>query len=85
MKELQQNNATVIAYDPLAIDNFKELFPNIEYTDSAKDVLERTDYIIIQTEWDEFEELDYSGKIVVDGRRIKNAEKTAKIYEGICW
>jgi len=44
-----------------------------------------TDIILIVTEWDEFEELDYSGKIVIDGRRVKAAERTAKVYEGVCW
>ncbi|WP_226996584.1 hypothetical protein [Thermococcus sp. 5-4] len=37
------------------------------------------------TEWGEFGELDYSGKIVIDGRRVRAAERTAKIYEGVCW
>jgi len=31
--------------------------------------------VLIVTEWKEFEELDYSGKIVIDGRRVEKAMK----------
>jgi len=85
VRKLLEEGAKVVAYDPKAMQNFKHLFPQIEYVNSAQEVLERTDVILIATEWSEFEELDFSGKIVIDGRRIKNAEKTAKIYEGVCW
>ncbi len=85
VKKLLEEGAKVIAYDPKAMENFKLLFPQIEYTDSAQEVLEKTDVILIVTEWPEFEKLDYSGKIVIDGRRIRSAEKTARIYEGACW
>lgn len=83
--KLLEEGAKVIAYDPKATENFKRLFSQIEYANSAQKVLDKTDIILIITEWPEFEELDYSGKIVVDGRRIGKAEKTAKIYEGVCW
>ena len=32
----------------------------------------------------EFENLNYKGKIVIDGRNVLKA-KEAKIYEGVCW
>jgi len=38
--------------------------------------------VLIVTEWREFEKLDYSGKIVIDGRRIEKAVKEAGIHEG---
>ena len=85
VKKLLEEGAKVIVYDPKAMENFKRLFPQIEYASSAQEVLNKTDIILIQTEWSEFEQLDYSGKIVIDGRRVKSAEKTAKIYEGVCW
>ncbi|AIU69550.1 UDP-glucose 6-dehydrogenase [Thermococcus eurythermalis] len=85
VEKLLEEGAKVIAYDPKAMKNFKRLFSQIEYANSAQEVLEKTDVILIVTEWPEFEELDYSGKIVIDGRRIRSAEKTAKIYEGVCW
>ena len=77
--------AKIIAYDPLAMDHFKTLFPGITYASSAQDVIRNSDAVIIVTEWKEFEDLDYSGKIVVDGRRLLKARATAAMYEGVCW
>ena len=82
---LLSEGAKVIAYDPLAAENFKLVFPKIEYARSANGLLKKAEMIIIQTAHKEFEDLDYSGKIVIDGRRVKRAERTAKVYEGICW
>lgn len=80
---LMDENAHVIAYDPRAIASFMKVYPqNIEYA-SPERVLS-ADAVLILTEWDEFENLDYRGKIVIDGRNIKTARE-AKIYEGICW
>ena len=83
VKELLRNGAHIKAYDPQAMDNFKTLFPTIEYCMSATDVLS-SDAVLIITKWDVFKTLDYRGKIVIDGRRLNEA-KTAKIYEGVCW
>ena len=85
VEALLKEGAMVIAYDPKAIDNFRRIFPQIEYANSAEDVIVKSDAVLIVTEWKEFEKLDYSGKIVIDGRRIEKAMKEAKIYEGVCW
>ncbi|USS41056.1 UDP-glucose/GDP-mannose dehydrogenase family protein [Thermococcus aggregans] len=89
VKKLLEEKAKVVAYDPKAMKNFKHFYPDvgekIEYARSAADVLKATDVILIVTEWPEFEKLDYSGKIVIDGRRVRNAEETARVYEGVCW
>jgi len=89
IKRLLEEGAKVIAYDPKAMENFKRFYPDvgerIEYASSGEEVLERSDAILIVTEWSEFEKLDYSGKIVIDGRRMKRAEETAEVYEGVCW
>ena len=79
---LLEEGACIRAYDPQAMPNFRRQFPQIEY--SSPDEVLRADAILILTEWDEFEKLDYSGKIVIDGRGISAARK-ARIYEGICW
>ena len=70
-------------YDPKAMDNFKELYPNLIYCNSAKEVLD-TDAVLILTKWDEFKYLDFKGKLVIDGRNLEEAKK-GKIYEGVCW
>jgi UDPglucose 6-dehydrogenase len=74
--------ATVKAYDPLALDNFVKTLP--EVMPASKEEILNCDAVMILTEWDEFKELDYRGKIVIDGRRIEKARE-ARIYEGVCW
>jgi len=81
--KLLEEGAKIKAYDPKAMDNFKELYPQIGYCSSAEEVL-NSDAIFITTKWEEFKKLDYKGKIVMDGRRSKEAEN-AEIYEGVCW
>ncbi|MBN1860264.1 MAG: nucleotide sugar dehydrogenase, partial [Candidatus Thermoplasmatota archaeon] len=83
VKELLQNGARIKAYDPQAMENFKILFPTIDYRSSAREVLS-SDAILIITKWKEFTTLDYQGRIVIDGRRVDQA-KNARIYEGVCW
>ncbi|RLF29782.1 MAG: UDP-glucose 6-dehydrogenase [Thermoplasmata archaeon] len=85
VEKLLEEGATVKVFDPKAMDNFKKVFPHITYCSSAVEVLEDCEAVLILTKWDEFRKLDYSGKIVVDGRRVLEAKKTARIYEGVCW
>lgn len=79
---LLKEGARIKAYDPLAMDNFNKLFPQLQYR-NAENVL-KCEAILILTDCEEFENLDYTGKIVIDGRRVLKA-KEAKIYEGVCW
>jgi UDPglucose 6-dehydrogenase len=81
---LQQMGADIVAYDPKATEHFARVFPDIRYAQDPLEVLE-ADAILIITEWDEFGALDYTGKIVIDGRHIEQAKKSANIYEGVCW
>jgi UDPglucose 6-dehydrogenase len=83
IRELQKRGFdSIVVYDPLAIESFKALYPDliIEYAYSAKELLKQADIIIIATAWDEFITLNYLGKKVVDGRymlreNIKNGNK----------
>ena len=84
IEALRKEGANIIAFDPVSMDNFKQLFPDIRYAKTAYEVLQ-ADAILIVTEWKEFEDLDYRGKIVIDGRRIGKAREEAAIYEGVCW
>ncbi len=79
---LLQEGARVRAYDPMAIENFRTLFPQIAYV--TRDEVLNSSAVLILTEWEEFNRLDYTGKIVIDGRRVEKARE-ARVYEGICW
>lgn len=81
---LLTEGARVKVYDPVAMDNFRQQFPDLIYASSATEIL-TSDAVLIVTEWKEFEDLDYHGKIVIDGRRVEKARNEAAIYEGVCW
>jgi UDPglucose 6-dehydrogenase len=84
VQKLLQEGAQIIAYDPRAMPAFKNLFPQISYAKNSEEVL-ITDAVMIVTEWQEFFNLDYTGKLVIDGRKVNKAICEATIYEGICW
>jgi UDPglucose 6-dehydrogenase len=79
---LLAEGATVKAYDPLALDNFVKTLPKVMRANKVE--IMDSDAVLILTEWEEFKELDYRGKTVIDGRRIEKARE-ARIYEGVCW
>jgi UDPglucose 6-dehydrogenase len=85
VETLLKEGANIIAHDTLATENFKKMYPNLEYPSNAQDVIDKSEYIIVQTEWEEYEKLDFTNKTVIDGRRVESAKKAAKVYEGICW
>jgi UDPglucose 6-dehydrogenase len=81
---LDERGAQIVAYDPEAEENAREaLDVRVEYADSAREAVEDSDAVVVATGWDEFEGLDASGKVVVDGRRVE--VKNAEVYEGLCW
>ena len=58
VSNLAESGATVQAYDPIATDNFKNHFPNIQYFDSWQDAVKNADACILLTEWNEFRGMD---------------------------
>ncbi|RLF35720.1 MAG: UDP-glucose 6-dehydrogenase [Thermoplasmata archaeon] len=84
VNQLLKEKAVVKAFDPKAMENFKKMFLQIKYCSSAEEALD-SDAVLVLTKWEEFKKLDFTGKIVIDGRRLLEAKKTARIYEGVCW
>ena len=58
VSNLAESGATVQAYDPIAMDNFKNHFPSIQYFDSWQDAVKNADACILLTEWNEFRGMD---------------------------
>jgi UDPglucose 6-dehydrogenase len=82
--------ADVRAYDRLAAEHMKKVYPNIVYCPTAGDALEGADACLIATEWKEFTLLNgefsrMKTKIVIDGRKVVDPLGKDIIYEGLCW
>lgn len=77
IKEFLASKANIKAYDPMASNNMKHLYPDITYASSSADALSGADIAVILTEWKEFKELDLSkaastmkNKVLFDARNI---------------
>ena len=68
---IDRGYSNIIAYDPLAIDEFKKYYDlDIEYAD-YENTLEESDILVILTAWDEFKEVkEITNKKVIDCRYI---------------
>jgi len=85
--------ASVKAFDPIAMDNFKgtQHGEEIEYCKNAYDAAEECDGVMLVTEWNEFRELDFarlkrlmSGDAFIDCRNVYKPERlegTGLIYD----
>ncbi len=82
---LHSKGARIKAYDPVAMDNSKQIFKeltNMEFSQSAYEAVTDADVVILVTEWNEFKQLS-TGKIIklmrtpniVDGRNLYDPEK----------
>jgi len=84
--ELLQKKAHIIAYDPMAMANMRQMFPDITYCNTALDALMNADGCLILTEWPEFSKLNTEfdvmrHKVIIEGRKILSCKRA----EGICW
>jgi UDPglucose 6-dehydrogenase len=90
---LQAEGAHVRAYDPVAEQEARKLMPDLDYADSAEDVLQDTDAAILVTEWPQFLQVDWRdvatrmrGDLVIDGRNALDAQAVRQAgltYEGM--
>ena len=86
---LQARGAEVVAYDPVAIDNMRERFPDIEYVDTPDAALSEAIAALVVTDWEEITALDEAfdtmrTPVVVDGRRAID-RRDGIVYEGLTW
>ncbi len=77
---LIERGATVVAYDPVAMDEAKKAFaalPRLEYASSPGAALDGADCLVIVTEWKEFRSPDFADikrrlrtPVIIDGRNL---------------
>lgn len=77
--DILSKGGTVVAYDPIAADNVRQVYPQIEYASNVYDLSDGADALVLVTEWNEFRQLDLERlascmktPILYDGRRIYN-------------
>ncbi len=82
LKALKNEGAIIKAFDPIASENMKKLFPDIEYTINWEDAVSDADGMVIMTEWNEFRGLDINklkslmkNHVVLDTRNILNVNR----------
>lgn len=83
VKRLLDRGAKIRAYDPVAIDEFKKLFPEtlITYCEDAYSTAEGADVVVIVTEWNEFRNLDL--KRIKDVVKKPNLADLRNVYDPI--
>ena len=81
---LLDRGAMVRAFDPVAMDGCRPLFPAAHFCDNAYDVAEGAEALVIVTEWNQFRKLELDRlyrllkrPLVVDLRNLYEPEKMA--------
>ena len=92
-KQLITEGAIVRAYDPVAMENAAQLLPDVVMMPDPYHLAEACDAIIINTEWNEFKQLNrhqlrdlMKQPVLLDGRNIYDPEEMAEIgfkYRGL--
>ncbi len=84
--QLIKLGATIHAYDPVAMNNFKNHFPDINYFDSWENAVTDTDACVILTEWNELRGIDLkklkslmSEPVILDTKNILSVSKLEKL------
>ncbi len=73
IKILLEKGARVIAYDPMAVDTFKESYDfQIEYAGSLEQSVKSADGVFVTTAWEEFADVSrlFPDKVILDGRYL---------------
>ena len=90
---LLKDGATLKAYDPIAMDEAAKQLPKVKMTENPYQLAEDCDLLMVNTEWNEFRQLDLqrikkamNEPILFDGRNIYDPEKMAEYgfrYRGV--
>jgi len=78
---LSARGASIRAFDPVAMDNARDLMPFIDYVSDTYAVADGADVLVIVTEWNEFRQLDVErlkkimrSPVVIDCRNVYSPE-----------
>ena len=85
IKNIKEMGGIVKAFDPVANDSMKIIFPDISYKNSWEEACEDADGVVIMTEWNEFRGISLSHlkslmkrPVILDTRNILDLKKLKK-------
>ena len=83
---IHDKGGIIKAYDPIANDSMKEIFPALDYKSSWYEAVEGSNAAVIMTEWNEFRSMDLeklknlmSQPVVLDTRNILNVSELKRL------
>ena len=86
INSIHDTGGIIKAYDPIANDSMKEIFPELDYKSNWPEAVEGCDAVVIMTEWNEFRSLDLeklknlmSQPVVLDTRNILNVSELKRL------
>jgi UDPglucose 6-dehydrogenase len=83
---IHDEGGIIKAYDPIANDSMKEIFPALDFKSNWHEAVEGSDAAVIMTEWNEFRGMDLeklkilmSQPVVLDTRNILNITELKRL------
>jgi UDPglucose 6-dehydrogenase len=90
---LLKEGTNVLAYDPIAMEEAAKILPSVKMVDSPYKMAEGCDALMINTEWNEFQQLDLehirevmNQPLIFDGRNIYDPNQMTEMgfkYRGV--
>ena len=84
IRQLQELGADVVAHDPLAVEEARELMPHAAYADDVYAAAEGADVVLLLTDWPEYSLIDFerlgalmNSRKIVDGRNLFDTAELA--------
>ncbi|HOX40671.1 MAG TPA: UDP-glucose/GDP-mannose dehydrogenase family protein, partial [bacterium] len=74
IESLLNSGAEVVAFDPVAAENAKKVFPQLKTAKTALEACKDADALIVVTEWNEFKQLNLD--------KVKKALKCPIVFDG---
>ena len=86
IRALLAEGAVVRAYDPIAMDTCRAIFPDITYCETPYDAADGASALVIVTEWNEFRFLNFekirdlmTRPVIFDGRNMHDPPRMRKL------
>jgi UDPglucose 6-dehydrogenase len=89
VRGLRERGAAVVAHDPVAAENAREVLPDLTCADGPAEALDGASAACVCTDWPQYADLDaefdaMATPVVVDGRRVVE-RRDGLVYEGLTW